>query len=251
MRAIPGLPEIRPGDDLAAILVDGLARAEMALEHGDILVVAHKIVSKAEDRIVRLDDTEPSDEATRLAQEIRKDPAKVELILRESLKILRVKPPTADRESVVICLHRSGLIMANAGIDESNVPGDRSVILLPEDPDRSAQTLREELQRRTGNAPGIVISDSFGRPWRLGLVNVAVGLAGVPGLMNLVGTPDANGKPLRATAPALADEIAATAGLLMHKAGRTPAVLIRGLVWKESEGTARELIRPEEDDMFR
>ncbi len=251
MQAVPGLPEIRPGDDLAAILADSLTRAGMTLENGDILVLAHKIVSKAEGRIVRLDDVEPSQEAIRLARDVRKDPAKVELILRESQQILRVKPPTDDRESVVICEHRLGFIMANAGIDESNVPGVRSVILLPEDPDRSARTLREGLRRLTGCAPGMVISDSFGRPWRLGLVNVAIGIAGVPPVINLVGTKDAYGKPLRATVPAWADEIAAAAGLLMHKDSGTPAVRVRGLKWDESDATAREMIRPEQDDMFR
>lgn len=251
MRGIPGLPEIRPGDDLAAILADGLMRAGMTLENGDILVLAHKIVSKAEGRIVRLDDVEPSEEAVRLARDVRKDPAKAELILRESQQILRVKPPTDARESVVICVHRLGFIMANAGIDESNVPGDRSVVLLPEDPDRSARALREELRRLAGCAPGIVISDSFGRPWRVGLVNIAIGIAGVPPVINLVGTKDAGGKTLRATVPAWADEIAAAAGLLMHKAAGMPAVLVRGLKWEESNGTAREMIRPEKDDMFR
>ncbi len=251
MRALPGLPEVRAGDDLTAFVADALARAELALEPGDILVLAHKVVSKAEGRVFRLEDVHPSDEAMRLAKEVRKDPAKVELILRESRKILRIKPPTSERESVLICLHRLGLIMANAGIDESNVPDGGSVVLLPEDPDASACALRKGLEQRFGTAPGVIIADSFGRPWRMGLVNVAIGLAGVPGLVDLTETQDAHGRPLRATIPAFADEVAAAAGLLMHKSAGIPAVLVRGLQWEAGEDRAESMLRPEADDLFR
>ena len=251
MRAVPGLPEIRAGDDLAAMLARAMEASDLKPVSGDILVLAHKVVSKAEGRVVRLDDVQPSAEAKRLAEEVRKEPAKVELILRESRKILRIKPPTTERESVMICLHRLGLIMANAGIDESNVPDERSVVLLPEDPDASARALREGLRERSGVAPGVIVSDSFGRPWRMGLVNVAIGIAGIPGLVDLTDTPDAHGRVLRATVPAFADEVAAAAGLLMHKSAGTPAVLVRGLKWEESADPTSSMLRAEADDLFR
>ena len=251
MQAIPGLPEIRAGDELGAVLADALMQADCVLRPGDILVVAHKVVSKAEGRVVCLDDVVPSAEAERLAAEVRKPAEKIELILRESQAILRIKPPRADREAVLICQHRSGLIMANAGIDESNVPGERMVVLLPEDADASARRLSAALRERFGVAPGVVISDTFGRPWRMGLVNVAIGLAGVPGLVDATGGLDAYGRPLRATVPAFADEVAAAAGLLMQKAAHTPAVLIRGLTWSASDAGLTPLLRPVEEDLFR
>lgn len=251
MRTVPDLPEIRAGDDLGVILADAISRAGMSLQDGDIIVLAHKIVSKAEGRVIKLDDVVPSEKALQLAPEVRKDPAKVELILRESRAILRIKAPTAERESVIICQHRSGLIMANAGIDESNVPDNRSVVLLPEDPDASAHSIRSALLGRFGAAPGVIMTDSFGRPWRMGLVNVAIGLAGVPGLVNLCEQGDAYGRPLRATIPAFADEVSAAAGLLMHKSANAPAVLVRGLKWQTSDVQAASMLRPETDDLFR
>ncbi len=251
MQAIPDLPVIREGDDLSLILQEGLTKSGITMENGDILVIAHKVVSKAEGRVVSLDAVTPSKEALDLARETHKDPAKIELILRESRKILRVKPPYKGRESVLICLHRSGMIMANAGVDESNTPGERTVVLLPDDPDHSARSLRSGLAVRTGIKPGVIISDSFGRPWRKGLVNVAIGLAGVPGMVDLTGTSDIHGKQLRATIPAFADETAAAAGLLMQKSGKSPAVLIKGLLWKEADCTALDLLRPETEDLFR
>lgn len=252
MTALPGLPEVRPGDHLAKLLADAIKAAAIVPTSGDLLVLAHKIVSKAEGRIINLDKVIPSARAIELAQETRKDPAKIELILQESAQILRIKPPRPDRESVIICQHRNGQIMANAGIDESNVPDDRAVILLPEDADASAQRLRAELaELLDGPAPGIVISDTFGRPWRVGLVNVAIGLAGVPAVIDQTGETDTQGRVLRATVPAFADEVAAAAGLLMHKRAAAPAVWIHGLRWPESTAKASALLRAAEEDLFR
>ena len=252
MTALPGLPEIRPGNPLAKMLAEAVDLATISPASGDVLVVAHKVVSKAEGRIVHLDDVTPSARAIELAQETRKDPAKIELILQESAQILRIKPPRPDRESVIICQHRNGQIMANAGIDESNAPGERTVILLPKDADASAQRLRAELaELLDGPTPGIVISDTFGRPWRMGLVNVAIGLAGVPAVIDQTGETDTQGRVLRATVPAFADEVAAAAGLLMHKRAATPAVWIHGLRWPESSAKASDLLRAAEEDLFR
>lgn len=252
MTALPGLPEIRAGAPLAKLLADALQAAAISPTSGDLLVLAHKIISKAEGRIVHLDEVTPSAHAIELAKKTRKDPAKIELILQESAQILRIKPPRPDRESVIICQHRNGQIMANAGIDESNVPGDRTVILLPKDADASAQRLRTELTGLLdGPAPGIVISDTFGRPWRVGLVNVAIGLAGVPAVIDQTGETDTQGRVLRATVPAFADEVAAAAGLLMHKRAAAPAVWIHGLRWPESTAQASDLLRAAEEDLFR
>ncbi len=251
LQALPGWPEVQAGDDLVDFIHASAQAAEWAWAAGDILVIAHKVVSKAEDRVVDLRTVQPGAEAQRLAAEVGKDAAKVELILQESRAIIRVKPPLAGRESVLICEHRLGWIMANAGIDESNV-GAQQCVLLPLDPDHSARRLRSGLQSRCGGpAPGIIISDTFGRPWRRGLVNVAIGLAGVPAVVDLTDQCDAHGRPLRATIPAFADEVAAAAGLLMAKAGGCPAVVVRGLAWQESNESARDIIRPVAEDLFR
>lgn len=252
LHTVPGLPEIHVGDDLAGQILDALRRMEWTPEAGDILVIAHKVVSKAEGRVLALADVIPSPAALELAKETGKPAAKVECILRESRRILKIKPPQAGRESVIICEHRLGLIMANAGIDESNVPGEDRVVLLPENPDRSAAQIRSAIRQHYPDAAvGIILSDTFGRPWRMGLVNVAIGLAGVPGIISLAGETDAQGRILRATIPAFADEVAAAAGLLMEKAGSTPVILVRGLTWPESEDGLASLLRPEQDDLFR
>ncbi len=249
MQSLPGIPEIQSGDSLADIIAQTIIGHVPEPEDGDILVLAHKIVSKAEGRLFDLSKVTPSERAIELAREIRKDPAKVELILRESSEIIRIKPPRDNRESVVICRHRLGFIMANAGVDESNVAG--GALLLPVDPDASARALCDAWRKRFNARIGVIITDSFGRPWRQGLVNIAIGIARVPALVDLTGTSDHHGRILQATIPAFADEVAAASGLLMHKAGRTPVVLVRGLHWRDTDDRATDIRRPDKEDMFR
>lgn len=252
LQVVRGLPEIQPGDDIAALIASALQACAIELQAQDILVIAHKMVSKAENRVVSLKEVKVSPEAEELAVKAGKPAAKIECILRESRRILRIKPRTEERESVIICEHRLGLIMANAGIDESNVPGEERIVLLPEDPDASACRIRQGLAERCGGIrPGIIISDTFGRPWRMGLVNVAIGLAGVPGIISLAGEEDSQGRVLRATVPAFADEVAAAAGLMMQKAAGTPVILVRGLQWTESNDGLKSLLRPAPEDLFR
>lgn len=242
--ALEGLPLIRPGDDLAALLTGALASAGLTLGDGDVLVLAQKIVSKAEGRLVRLADVIPSAEARRVADEVRKDPALVELILSESRRIVRARP------NVLIVEHRLGLIMANAGIDQSNV-AEGHALLLPENPDASAARLRARLAPE-GARVGVVINDSFGRPWRRGTTGVAIGAAGLPALVDRRGEADLYGRPLQVTMIALADEIAASASLLMGPAAEArPAVLLRGLDWRAPANPAAHLIRPASEDLFR
>ncbi|MCS0504221.1 coenzyme F420-0:L-glutamate ligase [Ancylobacter mangrovi] len=241
--ALPGLPMVRPGDDLAALLAQALAGAGLELRAGDVLVLAQKIVSKAEGRLVRLAEVTPSAAALALAEETGKDPALVELILSESRRVVRRRP------GVLIVEHRLGFIMANAGIDQSNV-GEGMALLLPADPDASAERLRTALGAPEG--VGVVINDSFGRPWRRGTAGVAIGAAGLPALVDRRGEADLFGRPLQVTMIALADEIAAAASLLMGPAAEgRPAVLVRGLSWSAPASPAATLIRPEEEDLFR
>ncbi|MGZ4281740.1 MAG: coenzyme F420-0:L-glutamate ligase [Gaiellaceae bacterium] len=239
MRILPveGLPEIREGDDLAELIA---ARAK--LEDGDVLVVAQKAVSKAEGRVVRLADVEPSDEARRLAGE--EDPRRLEVILRESKRVVRTRPP------LVIAETRHGFVCASAGVDSSNAPGPETVVLLPEDPDASAARLRERLRELSGAEVGVIVSDSFGRPWRQGTTDVAIGLAGIRPLLDLKGVRDPTGYELHATVIAVADELAAAAELVLGKTSGIPAALIRGYE-ASGEGSARELVMPEERDLFR
>lgn len=249
--ALPGIPDIKPGDDLVQILCTALDKGGLRLEDGDILVIAHKIVSKAENRIVRMADVEPSPEAQHLASEISKDPRKVEVILRESKRVVRAVKRPQQTEGTLIAEHRLGFICANAAVDESNVGEEGCLILLPEDPDRSAREICNSLKQAFGVRIGVVITDTFGRPWRMGLVNVAVGLAQVPALVDLIGDDDAYGRPLSITTPALSDELAAASGLLMSKNGKKPALLFRGVDWQRAESSARDLIRPQKEDLFR
>ena len=247
LTALTGIPEIARGAPLAELLLAAVARAGKHPAAGDVLVIAQKIISKAEGRTVRLASVQASVRAAELALAADKDPRLIELILRESLEVLRVKP------GVVIVEHRLGYVMANAGIDQSNVPGGQeAVLLLPEDPDRSAGRLREDLQRACGIDIGIVINDSFGRAWRRGVTGVAIGVAGLPALVDLRGRTDRNGRVLRVTEVAAADEIAAAASLLMGQADEgVPAVLVRGFPYERREGTAAELVRPRAEDLFR
>ena len=242
---IPGLPEIRKGEDLPACIVDAAHKAGLQFSNGDILVVAQKIVSKAEGAVVNLAKVKPSTRARELAQHLNnKDLRIVELVLRQSRRILR-------SERVLIVETHHGFVCANAGIDHSNVPGDDVVTLLPKNPDRSAQKLAAALRKKTGKRIGVIISDTFGRPWRLGLTNVAIGAAGLPVLRDLRGTRDSHGKILTATVLAIADELAAAAGLLMGKAEKSPVVLIRGYRYESSTDKAAQIIRPASEDLFR
>lgn len=249
--AVPGISDIQPGDDLAALIGDALLGAGLDLQPGDILCLAHKIASKAEGAIIRLVDVTPTAPAVELADKLNKDPRKVQVILDQSKSILRsFRHPNAN-EGIIIAEHRRGFISANAGVDESNAEEDGTVITLPDDPDASCRALSDRLAARFGITPGIVMTDTFGRPWRLGQVNVAIGLAGVPPTRREQGTDDAFGRPLKVTEPAFADEIAAASGLVTRKDARQPLVLFRGLDWTPEETSAQALLRPEHEDMFR
>jgi coenzyme F420-0:L-glutamate ligase/coenzyme F420-1:gamma-L-glutamate ligase len=241
---LPGLPEIRKGDDLPRIITAAARRSKTSFEHGDILVVAQKIVSKSEGRIVQLAKIKPSAKARKLASAQKKDPRLIEVVLRESRRIVR-------SEHVLIVETHHGFVCANAGVDQSNVPGVDAVTLLPRDPDRSARRLAAALHKETGKRLAVIISDTFGRPWRLGLTNVAIGISGVPALIDLRGTQDRDKKPLHATILAVADELAAAAGLLMGKAKGTPVILIRGYHFQTVQDSAARIIRPVHEDLFR
>jgi len=249
--AIPGVPDIRPGDDLAALLGDALEAAG-GLRPGDILAIAHKVFSKAEGNVVALDSVTPSDRARDLAAELNKNPRKVEVILRQSTQVLRAFRRPTQTEGTMICEHRLGFISANAAVDESNAEGAGTVITLPDNPDASARALGQALETRFGCALGVVMTDTFGRPWRLGQVNVAIGLYQVPARASEVGGQDAWGRPLLVTEPALADEIAAASGLVIRKASKTPMVRCRGLDWVAApDSSARDILRNSQEDMFR
>lgn len=247
LTALPGLPSVKAGDDLAELVRQGLAAAGLTLEAGDVLVLAQKIVSKAEGRLVALSSVEPSDQARRLAAETDKDPRLVEWILRESREVLRW------RSGVLIVEHRLGFVCANAGVDHSNVDGQEdNVLLLPEDPDHSARQLRLALVGDDGPALGVLIVDSHGRAWRTGTVGVAIGVAGLPALLDLRGTPDLYGRKLEVTQVGLADELAAAGSLLLGQAAEgTPVVHVRGLPYQLRQGSLAELIRPRTEDLFR
>lgn len=241
---LPGLPEIRLGDDLAAQILAAAGRARISFKNGDILVIAQKIVSKAEGAVVRLATIRPSPQALALAARLKKDPRAVEVVLQQSRRIVR-------SDHVLIAETRHGFVCANAGVDHSNVPGEDVVTLLPRDPDLSAKRLAAALRQVTGKRVAVIISDTFGRPWRLGLTDVAIGASGVPVLHDLRGTRDRHGKPLTATVLAVADELASAAGLLMRKSEGSPVILIRGYRFKPSSDPAATIIRPAAEDLFR
>ena len=251
LTAIAGLPEIEPGCDLPRTIAAALASRGWQLERGDILVIAQKIISKAENRYRLLDEAKPGAESRRLAARTGKDPRFVQLVLDESSAMVRAA------KDVLIVRHRLGMVMANAGIDRSNVPkrpdGREQVLLLPVDPDASARAIRQALLAGSGCADllGIVISDSFGRPWRLGVTNVAIGVAGLPALLDRRGEADREGRLLEMTEVAFADAVAAAAALAMGEAAEgTPLVLVRGLTWQASTQTAAQLLRPLAQDLF-
>jgi coenzyme F420-0:L-glutamate ligase/coenzyme F420-1:gamma-L-glutamate ligase len=247
--ALTGLPLIKAGDDLVELIASSLKLNRVEPRAQDVLVVAQKIVSKAEGRMIDLATIEPSAKARMLAVEVDKDPRLVELILSESVRVVRV------RRNVLIVEHRLGFIMANAGVDQSNVgptDGAQRALLLPENPDRSAETLRNGLAAATGINLAVVINDSFGRAWRQGTAGVAIGAAGLPALIDLRGRPDLFGRKLEVSVIGFADEIAAAASLVMGQADEAaPVVLIRGLRWSAPESTAASLIRPSNEDLFR
>ncbi len=242
-------PLVEPGDNLAALIASAVAENRLQLEEGDVLAVAQKIVSKAEDRYVHLNGVEPSARAREVATEIDKDPRLVECILRESVEILRM------RRGVIITRHRNGYVQANAGIDQSNIAaaeGDPRVLLLPIDPDRSAARLRDDLQQRLGISLNILINDSAGRPWRNGIAGFALGTAGFEALDDHIGEPDLYGRELQVTEIAVADELAAAASFVMGQGGEgTPVVLVRGARLKPSTRGSETLIRPLAMDLFR
>ena len=249
LSAIAGVPLVRPRDDLAGLLISACERSALIPADGDILVVAQKVVSKAQGRYVDLAGVVPSARAQQLAAEVNKDPRLVEVILRESRRVVRHRP------GVLIVEHRLGFVLANAGVDRSNVDpqaGIEPVLLLPHDPDGSAATLLARFAAHFKKTLAVVITDSFGRAWRRGTVGVALGAAGLPALMDLRGLPDLFGHELRVTQTGFADEIAAAASLLMGQADEgMPAVLMRGLAWTGAAPSAAALIRAPDEDLFR
>jgi len=249
LSALSGIKLIEPGDDLGAITVAALRANGLVPQEGDVLVVAQKIVSKAEGRYVDIASVRVSERAISLAAEVDKDPRFVEVVLSEAKRVVRYRP------GLLIVEHRLGFVMANAGIDHSNIAAEASVervLLLPADPDGSAHALRQYLSNAFGISIGVIISDSFGRAWRKGTVGVALGAAGLPALVDLRGQPDLFGRELLVTETGFADEIAAAAGLLMGQADEAmPIVLVRGLGWSAPDQPAAALIRPAEHDLFR
>lgn len=241
---VEGLRQVRCGDSLGALICEACTHEGINLLDNDVLVVAQKIVSKAEGRTLTLNEIKPSARALELARRLDKNPALVEVILSESREIIRV-----GAKALIVETHH-GFICANAGVDESNV-GQNQVALLPRDPDGSARVIRSEIRRRTGQTPGVIISDSFGRPWRLGTVDVAVGVAGLKCVKDDRGTTDCYGYQLKAAVAAIADEIAAAAELAMGKTDGVPVVIARGCKIEKEEGSVKELFRPAAEDLFR
>jgi coenzyme F420-0:L-glutamate ligase/coenzyme F420-1:gamma-L-glutamate ligase len=246
--AIPGLPMVQAGDDLAALIADAAAAADLPFRDGDVVVIAQKVVSKAEGRSVDLASVTPSAEAIELAARVEKDPRIVEVVLAESVRVVRSRP------NLMIMQHRLGFVMANAGVDQSNVaPSDgvQRALLLPVDPDGSAEAIRARLTERSGVKLGCIISDSFGRPWRRGTAGVAIGCAGLPALIDLRGQPDLFGRILEVSIVGFADEIAAAASLLQGQAAEgQPVVIVRGLSWTAPDAPIAALVRSPEEDLF-
>jgi coenzyme F420-0:L-glutamate ligase/coenzyme F420-1:gamma-L-glutamate ligase len=241
---IPGIPEVSKGDDLASLILDALRRSSLALADGDAVVVKHKIVSKAEGRIVRLGAVIPSRRARALAKKEGKDPRLVELTLAEAVRVVRTG------HGVIITETKQGFVCANSGIDQSNV-GKGSVALLPEDPDKSAHRLRKELEKRTGKELAVVVTDTFGRPWRLGQTDVAIGCSGVLPLVEYAGRRDKFGYELRVTQPSVVDEIAGAAELAIGKLNGIPIAVVRGVEYIRGEDGVKSMLMPPERDLFR
>jgi coenzyme F420-0:L-glutamate ligase/coenzyme F420-1:gamma-L-glutamate ligase len=243
--ALDGIGEIRPGDDLPAIIAEAAASTGVTLTDDDVVVVTQKIVSKAEGRLVDLATVEPSDFARNWAERWDRDARQVEVVLRESASIVRMGPG-----GLIISRTRHGLVCANAGVDVSNVGAGEVAALLPEDPDASAGGIRDGLRTRTGASPAVIISDSFGRPWRNGIVNVAIGSAGIESLLDLRGEPDVAGRPMRATIIAVADQLASAADLAGGKVSQRPVVVLRGYDRRPSEEGASVLVMGPDRDLF-
>jgi coenzyme F420-0:L-glutamate ligase/coenzyme F420-1:gamma-L-glutamate ligase len=241
---IEGIPEIKPGDDLSAFIAEACKAQGLTLENGDVLVVTQKAVSKSEGQFVDLNAIEPSPFAIQLATMWEKDPRHVEVVLKESKRIVRMD------HGVIICETKHGFICANAGVDASNVP-DGQLMLLPVDPDASAERIRAGLKKATGADVAVIVSDTFGRPWRMGYTEVAIGVAGMLPIVDYVGKLDTHGRELRVTWICVADELASAAELVTGKINRVPVALIRGYAVPAGEGSAREMVRGVETDMFR
>ena len=247
---ITGIPEIDVGDDLAKIVSDAASAGGLSIEDGDVLVIAQKIVSKSEGRIVDLSGVTPSDFAQTLSKEVSKDPRLVEVILSETTKIIKMDQRKPEKGRLIVET-RGGVISANAGVDASNVTGGDKVTLLPVDSDESARGLTRGFKSLIGVEVAVIITDTVGRPWRDGLVDIAIGCAGIRALKDYRGEKDSKGFELNATVMAVADEIASSAGLLMEKAESVPVVIVRGYDFEKADTGARELIRAPEDDLFR
>ena len=245
LSAIEGIPIVNQGDDLARLIAGGIEKTGLKLQAGDIVVVCQKVVSKAEGRVVDLKTIAPSEFANSLAKRWEKDPRAVELVLRQTNRIVR------NDRGVIIVETGQGWVCANAGVDESNSLTDGSAILLPEDPDASAARIRAGLKNLCGLELAVLVTDTFGRPWRDGLTEICLGIAGMNPILDLRGTTDLGGRELHHTVVAIADELAAAAGLLMEKAAAVPAVLVRGYAYQAFDGSAKVLIRPAEADLFR
>ena len=243
---IPGIPQVQPGDDLTTLLLEAIDRANVGIENGDVIVICQKVVSKAEGAVIDLKTVEPSPFSQQIATVWEKDPRMMEVVLRESSRIVRMK------NGVVITETKHGWVCANSGVDASNSYGDDIVIVLPKDPDASARQIRKTIHARRNATVAIIITDTFGRPWRDGLVEFALGVAGLDPLLDLRGQSDLQGRELHHTIVAVADELAAAAGLLMEKGAAIPAVLVRGYRFVPTEeADSKPLIRPAEADLFR
>ncbi len=242
---LPGIPIVTPGMDLAALIQQAATAASLPLQAGDILVVTQKVVSKAEGHLIVLKDITPSPLAQRFARQWGKDPRHVEVVLQQSRRIVKM-----DRGVLITETHH-GFICANAGVDQSNIEGEEVVAVLPPDPDASARAIRQALRERLGFDVAVIISDTFGRPWRHGLVNIAIGLSGIEAIKDYTGQLDAQGYELRVTALAIADELAAAAELVMNKLDNVPVAVIRGYEYPRGEGSLAQLIRAAERDLFR
>ena len=251
LTALPGIPEVQSGDDLAGLIVNSLEKAKLQLQAHDVVVIAQKVVSKAEGRAVSLKDVVASPKSIDLANELNVDARKVEVILAESASIVRTRAAAGpDEKGLLITKTLHGFICANAGVDESNTGAEEVIITLPIDPDASAEKIRSTLEKRFNCEIGVIVTDTFGRPWRLGEVNVCIGLSGVPALLDLMGLPDRDGRIMNVSMPALGDEIAAASGLVSAKSKGLPVTLLRGLDWKASEQTGQSFLRPEKESVF-
>ena len=251
IKIIHGIPEIYQGDKLDQIIHNAVQEANYSINDGDIFCIAQKIISKSEGCIVDLNQIQPSDKAIAYAKELNKDSRKIQVILNESKSVIRSFKHERSNEGVIICEHNLGFISANAGVDESNIDGDDIVITLPKNPDKSAKKLQKKLANIFGVRIGVIITDTFGRPWRIGQVNVAIGLSGGPATLKEQGNLDNHGKRLMVTEPAYADEIAAASGLMMKKSKKTPVILFQGLHWTTGNSVASDLLRTKKEDMFR